>query len=85
MNNLNRTDGSPLNDGINNNTYDLLFKDYDNDIKELQNNEENFNAWITIDHFTKLQEKKIFTKLLKFMLKNSEIDLSNITYNNEIK
>ena len=30
MSETKRKDGSPMNDGINNNTYNLLFGDYDN-------------------------------------------------------
>lgn len=80
-----RKDGSPMNDGINNNTYNLLFGDYDNLPKEEQGSYENFVAFATINNFTKLQEKKIFTKLLKIFYKNTIIDLDKITFNEDTK
>lgn len=85
MNKLKREDGSPINDGINNNTYNLLFKDYNNLPKEEQGDFENVIAFTTIDLFTKLQEKKIFTKLLKLFYKNTTIDLDRITFNEKTK
>ena len=81
MSNSKREDGSPMKDGINNNTYNLLFGDYDNLSKEEQGSFEIVVAYVTIDRFTKLQEKKIFTKLLKLFYKNTMIDLDKITFN----
>lgn len=85
MENRKRKDGSPMNDGINNNTYELLFGDFDNLPKNERGTYENVIAFATIDRFTKLQEKKIFTKLLKMIYKKSNIDLNKITFNKEIK
>lgn len=85
MSNPKREDGSPMDDGINNNTYDLLFGDYDNLPKEEQGRYENVIAFATIDCFTKLQEKKIFTKLLKQFYKNTIVDLDKITFNKDTK
>lgn len=80
-----RKDGSPMNDGINNNTYNLLFGDYDNLPEKEQGSYENIVAFATIDCFTKLQEKKIFTKLLKLFYKNTIFDLDKITFNEDTK
>lgn len=85
MENKKRKDGSPMNDGINNNTYELLFGDFDNLPENERGTYENLIAFATIDRFTKLQEKKIFTKLLKMIYKKSNIDLNKITFNKEIK
>lgn len=80
-----RKDGSPMNDGINNNTYELLFRDFDNLPENERGTYENAKAFATIDRFTKLQEMNIFTKLLKIIYKGANIDLSKITYNKETK
>ena len=80
-----RKDGSPMNDGINNNTYNLLFGDYDNLPEKEQGSYENIVAFATIDCFTKLQEKKIFTKLLKLFYKGTIIDLDKIKFNEDTK
>lgn len=85
MSNPKREDGSPMKDGINNNTYNLLFGDYASLPEEEQGSYENVVAYATIDCFTKLQEKKIFTKLLKLLYKNTIIDLEKITFNEETK
>lgn len=73
------------NDGINNNTYNLLFSDFDHLKEKDQGSYENAKAFYTIDLFTKLQEHSIFTKLLKIFLKNNFFDLNKITYNNQTK
>ena len=83
MSELKRKDASPMNDGINNNTYNLLFGDYDNIPEEEQGTYENVVAFATIDRFTKLQEKKIFTKLLNLFCNNKTVDLGKITFNKE--
>ena len=85
MSNPKREDGSPMKDGINNNTYNLLFGDFTNLPEEEQGSYENVIAYATIDRFTKLQEKKIFTKLLKLLYKNTIIDLDKITFNEKTK
>ena len=69
MGNKKREDGSHMNDGINNNTYNLLFGDNENLPEEEQGTYTNAIAFATIDRFTKIQEKKIFTKLLKMIYK----------------
>lgn len=81
MSNSKCKDGSSMKYGINNNTYNLLFGDYDNLLEEEQVSYESSKAFDTIDRFTKLQEKKIFTKLLKLFYKNTVIDLDKITFN----
>ena len=78
MNKLKSKDNSSIKDGINNSTYHLLFGDYNNLPKEEQGSYENVIAYITIDCFTKFQEKKIFIKLLKLFSQNSVIDLNYI-------
>lgn len=85
MDNIRREEGSPIKDGINNNTYNLLFGDYNNLPKEEQGSYENVIAFATIDRFTKSQEKKIFTKLLKLFYKNTIVDLNKITFNEKTK
>lgn len=68
-------------DGINNNTYNLLFEDYDNLKEKEQGNYEFACAFATIDWYTKIQEKKIFMKLLKLVFKNTIVQLDKITFN----
>lgn len=85
MDKLKSKDNSSIKDGINNSTYHLLFGDYNNLPKEEQGSYENVIAYITIDCFTKFQEKKIFIKLLKLFSQNSVIDLNKITFNEKIK
>lgn len=72
-------------DGINKNTYDLLFKDYDNIAGDEMMKQDVFNAWLTIQQFTMLQHKKIIFGLAKIVLKNKGIDLNNIKYDKENK
>lgn len=85
MRNRKRKDENPLNEGMNNNTYELLFRNFDNLPENESGTYENVMAIATIDRFTKLQEMKIFTKLLKIIYKRANIDLDKITYNKEIK
>ena len=85
MENKKREDGRPMNDGININTYNLLFGDNENLPEEEQGTYTNAIAFATIDRFTKVQEKKIFTKLLKMIYKQQNIDLNNISFNKESK
>lgn len=70
-------------DGINKNTYDLLFKDYDNLSDDEIMKQDVFKAWLTIQKFTMLQHKKILFGLAKIVLKNKEIDLNDIQYDKE--
>lgn len=72
-------------DGINKNTYDLLFKDYDNIADDEMMKQDVFNGWLTIQQFTMLQHKKIIFGLAKIVLKNKGIDLNNIKYDEENK
>ena len=53
--------------------------------EEEQGTYTNAIAFATIDRFTKIQEKKIFTKLLKMIYKQQNIDLNNISFNKESK
>ena len=71
--------------GINKKTYELLFSDF-NDLPENERGTyDNEKAFVTIDRFTKLQEKKIFTKLLTRKYKKADIDFDKITYNKALK
>lgn len=79
MENLRRSDG------INTNTYNLLFSDYDNIPEEDYNDQKYYVACATIDYFTKLKDKTIFTKLLKLFYRDTILDLDNITFNYETK
>lgn len=80
-----RENVEPREDGINNNTFKLLFEDKENLPKEERGTHENAIAFDTIDLFTKLQEKRIFTKLLKMIYKHKGIDLDNIRFNRKTK
>lgn len=77
-------DGSPRDDGINSNTYNLLVCDYHNLTEKDQGSYENLVVIRTIELFTKLEEKKIFIKLLKLFYKNKIIDINKITFNDKI-
>lgn len=68
MENKRRKDGSSMNDGINNNTYNLLFGDKKNLSEEEQGTYANAIAFATIDRFTKIQEKKDIYKAIKNVL-----------------
>lgn len=85
MSNKFREDESSMEDGINNNTYRLLFSDYYNLPEEERGSYENYIALNTIDLFTKFEEKKLFAKLLKLFYKIQQIDLDHIRFNDEIK
>lgn len=85
MSSLKREDGSPRVDGINSNTYNLLFCGYHNLPEKDQGSYENLVVMRNIELFTKLEEKRIFTKLLKLFRKNEIIDINKITFNDETK
>lgn len=85
MKNRKRKAGSYMDDGINNNTYKLLFEDVDNLPENERGTHTNAIALTIIERFTKLQEKRIFTKLLKMIYKKWNIDLNKITFNEDIK
>ena len=71
--------------GINKKTYELLFSDFNNLPENERGTYDNEKAFVTIDRFTKLQEKNIFTKLLTRKYKKADIDFDNITYNKALK
>lgn len=75
----------PINDGINEKTYDLLFSDDANLPEDKQGNYYNMIAWLTIDRFTKEKKKTIFKKGLKILFKDKELDLNKIIFNKETK
>lgn len=70
-------------DGINKNTYDLLFQDYDNINENEMMKREVLDAWLALQKYTMLQHKKILFKLTKFVLKNKGINLDDIKYSDE--
>lgn len=72
--------------GINKNTYELLFSDYDN-IPEVEKPPiENSYIITMIQIYTKFREKSIFSKLLKlFFEKKYKVDYSKIKFNEETK
>lgn len=72
--------------GINKNTYELLFSDYDNIAEEEKPPIENTYIITIIQTYTKFREKSIFSKLLKlFFKKKYELDYSKIKFNEETK
>lgn len=83
MQDLKREDGSSMKDGINNNTYELLFKSHEDNDEGIIKHYKEFDCFFTIDSFTKIQEKKIFTKLLNKSFKERAFDTSKIKYNEE--
>lgn len=83
-----RKNNSPTNDGINNNTYNLLFQDYKNIKIEERNTKENERAFVTIDYFTRTKENKLLAfraKLQKKIYGKTYIDFDKITYDEENK
>lgn len=80
-----RTDGSNINDGINENTYKMLFKDNHNLSTEEAGSVDNNLAFLTIDYFTKVSHKKLMLKFLKLCCKGKDIDLNRISFNEETK
>lgn len=73
------------NEGMNDNTYKLLFEDIHNLPENERGTYANAIALTTIDRFTKIQEKRVFTKLLKMVYKKANIDINKITFNEDIK
>ena len=70
--------------GINNNTYNLLFSDYDNIPKEEQPALEKSYIISVIQLYTRFREKSIFSKILKLNFeKKYKIDFSKIKFNKE--
>lgn len=82
---MKRNDGSFVNDGINNSTYNLLFNDYDNVPDDDMEAIENYIAYVTIDKFTKLRDNKLTIKLFKLISKKSIINLNKINFNEKTK
>lgn len=79
-----RKDKSSKKDGINNNTYDLLFKDYKKIKAEERNTKQNEKAFVTIDYFTRTKKNKLLAFSAK-LLKKVGIDFDKITYDEENK
>ncbi len=78
-----RLDGSNVNDGINNNTYELLFKDYPNLPSEEQGSREDALRFITLDRFTRHEKRNLLVKIKDFLNKQVNIDISKISYDEE--
>ena len=71
-------------DGINKNTYELLF--HVPESEKIQNiNKEDLITKNTIFEYTKVHEKIIFYKILNFIFKNEYVDFDNIKYDSETK
>ncbi len=87
---LKREDGSTSKDGINNNTYRMLFSDFfDLPLNEqmLSSNRDIYN---TLGFYTMFYERKLFISLLKYFMNNQlkrrfNVDLRKINYNEETK
>ena len=72
--------------GINKNTYELLFSDYDNIPEDEKPKIENSYIITMIQTYTKFREKSIFSKLLKlFFEKKYKVDFSKIKFNEKTK
>jgi len=83
-----RKDNSPMSDGINNNTYDLLFKDYKNLKEEDKNSKENDRIFSILDYFTRKKTNKLIimiSKIQKFVYKDTYLDFDRISYDEENK
>ena len=86
MDTMLRKDGSSRRDGVNNNTYELLFKDFIDLPIEEWGSYKNEVAINTISEFTKNQEKNIFGNLLRNFYQNKyKIDSDKIIFNEETK
>lgn len=70
-------------DGINKNTYELLFKEGKNDRDIDEKEEKRYYILSLIEQYTKLREKSIFGILLKKYLNIKNLDFSKIVYNKE--
>lgn len=71
--------------GVNKNTYNLLFQDFENLSDEEMGTFKDFITFKTIDEFTKIKEKSIFQKILNFIYKDNYVKLDKITYNDKTK
>ena len=70
--------------GINKNTDELLFSDYNNIPEEERTSIENNYIMAVIQSYTRFREKGIFSKLLKLTFeKKHKIDFSKIKYNDK--
>ena len=71
-------------DGMNKNTYKLLFEDNDGITEDVQSSE--FLMLLhTIQEYTKWHEKLMLYNMLRFFFKNKYIDMSDIKYDPETK
>mgnify|MGYP004678178105 CR=1 FL=1 len=72
--------------GINKNTYNLLFRDYDNIPEEERPSVDNSYVITMIQSYTRFREKDIFSRLLKLAFeKKHKVDFSKIKFNQETK
>ncbi len=72
--------------GINKNTYELLFSDYNNIPEKEQPAMENSYIITIIQSYTRFREKDIFSRLLKLAFeKVHKVDFSKIKYNEKTK
>ena len=71
--------------GINQQTYELIFKNDDNLPRSKQGSYKELIADTTIKEFTKIDEKKFLTKILKLLRSHTLIDLKKINFNETLK
>ena len=72
--------------GINKNTYELLFRDYDNIPENEKTPIDNSYIITIIQSYTRFREKDIFSRLLKLAFeKIHKVDFSKIKYNEKTK
>ena len=80
-----RSDGSRVNDGINNNTYDLLFKDYPKLPENEWGSRENAIAFGTINRYTLHEKRNLLVRLQDKLDKLAGFDIKDISYNEDTK
>ena len=78
-----RFDGSSINDGINNNTYELLFRDTSSLSEEEQGDKSYAKVLVTLNRFTRYEKRNILVKLKDFILKQYGFDVSKVKYNED--
>jgi len=78
-----RLDGSSVNDGINNNTYELLFKDYPNLSDEERGSRKDALTFLTLDRFTRHEKRNLLVKFKDLLNKQVNLDISKISYDKE--
>ena len=84
MNNMSSTkDGSKINDGINDNTYEMLFKDYPKLPEEEWGSRENAITFGTLNRFTLHEKRSLLICLQDKLDKLAGFDINNISFDEE--